>query len=81
MSLIDTMKRVVGIGHNSGAVETEEPIVEAAGLTLEEEGFRRLTGDSQRDLTPMSRERMQKVVYYLWQTNVLANRLIELPLA
>jgi hypothetical protein len=34
-----------------------------------------------RDLEPMAQERMQKLAEYLWQSNLLANRLVELPLA
>ncbi len=34
-----------------------------------------------RDLEPMAQERVRKLAEYLWQTNLLANRLVELPLA
>lgn len=56
---------------------------EAAGTTIDEddEGWRRLTGDGKRDLEPMTHDRMQRLAHYVWQTNLLANRLIELPLA
>ena len=59
------------------------PLREAAGVGVDpdEDQWRRLTGDAQRDLTPMTQARMQKVAHYLWESNVLANRLIELPLA
>ena len=62
-------------------------VAEAAGAqTKDEPGWRRLSGDgssgpSDRDLSPMAQERMQKLAEYLWQSNVLANRLVELPLA
>ncbi|PAT39169.1 hypothetical protein CK623_11455 [Vandammella animalimorsus] len=51
-----------------------------------EAGWRRLSGEGQggqneRDLSPMAQGRMQKLAEHLWQANVLANRLIELPLA
>jgi hypothetical protein len=53
---------------------------------FEEPGYRRLTGDSlgghnERDLMPLKQDRMAQVAEYLWQSNLLANRLIELPLA
>jgi hypothetical protein len=56
---------------------------EAAGTTIDndEEGWRRLTGNSARDLAPMTQTRMQDLGVYLWRSNLLANRLIELPLA
>ncbi|MEQ8585146.1 MAG: hypothetical protein RLO01_12685 [Thalassobaculaceae bacterium] len=62
---------------------TTVPMREAAGSTvdLEEEGFRRLTGDSKRDLSPLTQKRMQDLAVYLWQTNLIARRLIELPIA
>ena len=57
--------------------------VEAAGTTIEaeDEGWRRLTGDGNRDLAPMTHDRMQRLAHFLWETNLLANRLIELPVA
>lgn len=59
------------------------PLREAFGTTIDrdEEQWRRLSGDTQRDLGPMRQERMQKVAAYLWESNPLANRLIELPTA
>lgn len=58
-------------------------LAEAAGTTIdtEDEGWRRLTGDGHRDLEPMTQDRMQRLAHYVWRTNLLANRLIELPLA
>lgn len=52
----------------------------------DEANWRRLTGDSSgryndRDLTPLAQDRMQKLAEWLWQSNLLANRLTELPLA
>lgn len=56
---------------------------EALGVTIDadEEQWRRLTGDSLRDLSPMTQERMQEMALYLWRGNVLANRMVELPVA
>lgn len=56
---------------------------EAAGTSIDddEEGWRRLTGDGKRDLTPLTLDRAREISAWLWQANVMANRLIELPLA
>ena len=64
-------------------VQPASRFVEAAGVSVEEDmdGWRPLTGDSKRDLNPMTQRRMQELAVYLWKTNPLANRLIELPLA
>lgn len=58
-------------------------IREASGQTvdLDEPGFRRLTGDSNRDLSPLTIKRQQDLAVYLWQTNLIARRLIELPIS
>ena len=59
------------------------PFREAAGVTVDvdEEGWRQLGNDARRDLAPMTQRRMQELGAYLWESNRLANRLIELPLA
>lgn len=56
---------------------------EAAGRTVDDddEGWRSLTGDAGRDLSPLSQARMQDAALYLWDGNLIANRIIELPLA
>ncbi|MBH03985.1 MAG: hypothetical protein CMP08_07660 [Xanthomonadales bacterium] len=62
----------------------EGPMREAAGATLdstEEPGFRRLSADQGRDLSPLAHDRMQRLAYWMWEQNNLANRLIELPVA
>lgn len=58
----------------------------SSGGTSSEKGWRTLSGDglstlNDRDLAPMAQDRMQKLAEYLWQSNLLANRLVELPLA
>jgi hypothetical protein len=55
----------------------------AAGQTIDddEEGWRRLTGDADRDLAPITQRRAREVSAWLWQANLMANRIIELPLA
>lgn len=56
---------------------------EAAGATIHDDdsGWRKLSGDASRDLAPITQQRMREIAAYLWQANLLANRLIELPLA
>jgi len=56
---------------------------EAAGVTVDadEEQWRKLTGDADRDLSPMTQVKMQKIAHWLWEANLLANRIIELPVA
>lgn len=63
--------------------DSETRLAEAAGTTVEDdkEGWRRIGGDVARDLSPMTQARMQKVAAYLWESNQLANRLVELPMA
>lgn len=71
------------IGWGAGAAEAPAALREAAGTTIDadEDQWRRLSDDTQRDLAPMTQERMIKTALYLWESNLLANRLIELPLA
>jgi hypothetical protein len=65
----------------------EEPLKEAllstAGVTIDDDDadWRPLSGDAKRDLSPMTQRRMQDLAVYLWESNLLANRLIELPIA
>lgn len=59
------------------------PLREAYGRTVDadEEQWRRLTGATDRDLPALTQRRMQDLAAYLWESNTLANRLVELPLA
>jgi len=41
------------------------------------DGFRSLSSDSNRDLAPLSQDRMIQISYFLWRTNALAHWLIE----
>lgn len=61
----------------------ESRVSEAVGYQLDEdEGWRKLTGvKKERDLPQLTQQRVQDLAYYLWSTNLLANRLIELPVA
>ncbi|WP_153117377.1 hypothetical protein [Rhodocyclus tenuis] len=79
--LIDILRR----SRSSEGASDEKTVAlrEAAGATIddEEDGWRRLSGDAQRDLSPLSQARMQETAVYLWDGNLLANRIVELPLA
>jgi len=65
----------------SPTIRDEAPLREAAGVSIDpdEALWRRLTGDGNRDLSPMTQRRMQNLATYQWQSNPGANRLIELP--
>jgi len=56
---------------------------EAYGVTVDddENEWRKLSDDAKRDLSSMNQSRMQEQAVYLWESNLLANRLIELPVA
>lgn len=63
------------------------PLREATGgyggvtIDRDEDQWRPLTQDVKRDLMPVTQERMRRMALYLWESNPLANRLVELPLA
>lgn len=81
MGMIAKLKSLVS-RPASGTPPEESELIEAAGKTIDDEdGWRRLTGDVNRGLNPMTQSRMQELAVYLWRTNVLANRLVELPVA
>lgn len=63
--------------------EPAAPMREAAGVTVDadDDQWRKLTGDANRDLSPMTQQRMQKLAAFLWESNPLGNRIIELPVA
>lgn len=60
----------------------ESAMREAYGTTIDadDDNWRSLSGDAKRDLSPITQKRMRDMALYLWETNLLANRLIELPL-
>lgn len=82
MSILGTIGTwLLGAARENGAAGMA--LREAAGSTFEadEEQWRRLTADGTRDLMPLTQDRMREVARYLWEQNLLGNRLIELPLA
>lgn len=56
---------------------------ESIGVTIDpdEHEWRKLTGDAERDLTPLTRQRQQEIAVYLWRATPLGNQLIELAVA
>jgi hypothetical protein len=61
----------------------EESISLGMGLSLDpdDQFYRRLTGDAKskrRDLNPLQQDRMLEIVWYLWEQNPFARRLITL---
>lgn len=48
------------------------------GIDADEEGWRRLSGNADRDLSPLAQERVLQVVYYLFETDPLARRIIQM---
>lgn len=65
----------------AGAESTR--VAEAVGVTVDsdEDQWRRLSDDPKRDLAPTTQDRMQEIAAYLWESNQVANRLVELPIA
>lgn len=86
---MNIFNRILGALASPEPAPTAQPVREAASAqsqTDDDVGWTRLTGDgtgsaNRHDLTPLSQERMQRLTEYLWQSNLLANRLTELPLA
>jgi hypothetical protein len=59
----------------------KEQRMTAASMTdyrKEDEGWRKLTGNSTRDLISTTQDRMFDIAYWLWETNPLANWIIEI---
>jgi hypothetical protein len=53
--------------------------LKASSITDVEAGWRRLTGqDVNRDLSPLTQDRMNEIAYYLWENNPMARWLIEI---
>lgn len=44
----------------------------------EDEGWRSLTEDTNRDLSPLTQERMQEIAFHLYETNPMAHRIVEM---
>jgi len=83
MGVIAAVKRLFGAGAETASAPPPAALREAAGATIDrdEAEWRRLTGDARRDLAPLTQKRMQDLAVYLWKANLLANRMVELPVA
>ena len=44
--------------------------------TLEDVQWRKLTGNAERELLPVTQDRMIEIAYWLWETNPLAGWLV-----
>lgn len=74
-----TFSRIAGAVKN---VFYPTRFVEAAGANSDDDpSWRRLSDDPVRDLLPLEQDRMQRIAAYLWDTNLIANRIIELQCA
>ena len=69
------------LGSDLGTPVREAYINVGATVDADDADWRPLSGDGRRDLLPMTQRRMQDLAVYLWESNLLANRLIELPVA
>lgn len=79
MGIFSGLKRLFAVE----AGEEQVRVTEAMGQTVDPDDdlWTRLTGDGARDIDPLSQERMRNVAVYLWDANVIANRIVELPIA
>ncbi|AUN31247.1 hypothetical protein [Niveispirillum cyanobacteriorum] len=83
MSVWSRIAEAMGLSAAPDALQVVA-LTEAAGVSIDADDvyYRPLAGQHpQRDLSPIAQSRMQELVWYLWDSNGLANRLIELPLA
>lgn len=58
--------------------KVKEATIPIGAIDADDFQFRRLTGKADKDLSPLTHERMLKIAYFLWDTNPLAHRIIEL---
>ncbi|MEP9372608.1 hypothetical protein [Mesorhizobium sp. KR1-2] len=83
MGLLNGALKLLFGGKSQTVMVEADGAVEAAGVDVDAEpGWHRLSGgSSKRDLSPLSQTRMQELAAHVWESNRLANRLIELPVA
>lgn len=83
MQLLESLKNLLSGGSKPAPAPASVRMREAVGVTVDadEDQWRRLSGDGQRDLAPMTQDRMIRLAHFVWESNLLANRLIELPVA
>jgi hypothetical protein len=77
---MNPIARIVEAVKNAWRGSPETPLREAVGFNIDadEESWRKLSDDSARDLSPLSQARMRDTAVYLWDANLLANRIVEL---
>ena len=82
-TLREALARFIALPPHNPPPPAKPPLREAAGANaLEDDAdWRRLSGDLDRDLSPIAQARMRAISVKLWDSDPLANRLIELPLA
>ncbi|MGQ0545545.1 MAG: hypothetical protein ACT4P3_09470, partial [Betaproteobacteria bacterium] len=63
--------------------EPTKPLREAYGQAIDadEQNWRPLTSDSQRDLPLLTQERMNKIAHWLWEQNPLGNSIVEIGIS
>lgn len=61
--------------------EVAKRLKAAAVTDADEEGWRRLTGNENRNLSPLKQERMIEIAFWLWENNPIANWMIEIAVA
>jgi hypothetical protein len=76
----------IGLALSDGRAQQAAPIqkkMQAASFMdrPEDFGWRRLTGDLNRELLPLTQDRMIEIAYWLWETNPMAGWLIEIAMA
>lgn len=78
---VSLFRRLVSSFTGKPALPEPQAFREAVGVDKDEDQWRPLTGDNRRDLSPLTKTRMREIAYFLWRSNPLANRAVELPLA
>ncbi len=53
-------------------------IPSGGGIDNDEHLYRKLTGNSKKDLSPLKQERMLQIAYHLYENNPLAHRIVEM---
>lgn len=64
-------------GGSVAAMRKLQQVLSGFGVGSEDLGWRRMSHDTDRDLAPITQDRMIEIAHYLWKTNPLAHWLIE----
>lgn len=75
-----SLRRLLATGLFGAVINdiVQERMKAAAVTDKDETGWRKLTGDSNRNLSPLKQERMIEISYWLWENNPMAFWLIEI---